>query len=299
MVDAPKIRNIAARLALADVKAAHAPVESLLIETGLTLHQITREDGWIPYLDHAKLLENAARELDNPVRGLMAATAFETRELGVLAYVGLASHRLDDVLHSHARYWKLQTDAWTIALTLDSRSASVELIPAQADFYRFRQASETMVGGILRAYRTFLDAPLAPKAVHFVHEQDRSRSKSIYADLLGCPVDFNRNRCQIIFDAADLMRPIKSADDRLLRILKSHCEQTLSQRDPSKSELTEKIRQRMIDLLPNGQAKATVVASEIGLSERTMHRRLAEDGTCFGDLLCNGQLLPSLASVEP
>ena len=43
-------------------------------------------------------------------------------------------------------------------------------------------------------------------------------------------------------------------------------------------------RSDLIDLFPSGRARAKVVAGNLGMTERTMHRRLASENTSFGQI---------------
>jgi AraC-like DNA-binding protein len=45
------------------------------------------------------------------------------------------------------------------------------------------------------------------------------------------------------------------------------------------------MEQRLVDLLPKGAARAKVIATDLGISERTLTRQLASLGTSFNDLL--------------
>ena len=45
------------------------------------------------------------------------------------------------------------------------------------------------------------------------------------------------------------------------------------------------MEQRIVDLLPKGTARATVIATELGLSQRTLTRQLAALGTKFNEIL--------------
>ena len=45
------------------------------------------------------------------------------------------------------------------------------------------------------------------------------------------------------------------------------------------------MEQRIVELLPQGGARATVIATELGVSQRTLIRQLAALGTSFSDLL--------------
>jgi AraC-like DNA-binding protein len=134
---------------------------------------------------------------------------------------------------------------------------------------------------LIFVYQSFLGEPLAPKAIHFVHDLERPEDKARYQEVLGCPVEFNRNRCQIVLARSQLARPIHTADDRLLHILKSHCEMVLNQHNPPSTSLTARIEREIVEHLTDGKARAETIAGRLGMAERTMHRRLAEEGTSF------------------
>ena len=96
---------------------------------------------------------------------------------------------------------------------------------------------------------------------------------------------FGRNRNQVVLDRRDLGVPIESADDRLLKILISYCDEVLEKRARNKPDDITKLERCIIDLLPTGEAKAKVVAKKLGMSERSLVRRLSEMGTSFSDTL--------------
>jgi AraC-like DNA-binding protein len=281
VAEASKIRNIVARHVIKDLKQAGFSPDSLLREAGLQIYQINRDDGWLPYSAHAQFLEIAARELDDPYYGLNLARKFDPRDLGALAYVGLSSRTLQDALLNLERYMTVQTEAWSFDLVLEARSASLQLTPSEESFYDFQQASEAFAGGIIYGYQFFLSQPLAPIVVRFVHSLKSSKDQARYEELLGCPVEFNRNQSQIVLDRKSLALSISTADDRLLQILKSYCEEVLQQHKPIPTDVIGRVRQTIVDLLPSGRAKAETVANELGMTKRTMHRRLADAGTSF------------------
>ena len=281
MAEASKIRNIVARHVLKDLRQAGIAAEPLIREAGLQMYQINRDDGWVPYANHANLLEIVARELEDPFYGLNLARRFDPRDLGALAYVGLSSRTLEDALLNLERYMTVQTEAWGFDVMFEARSAILELTPSEVEFYDYQQAAEAFVGSLIYGYQFFLSEPLAPTVVRFVHSRGPSKDQAHYEELLGCPVEFNRNRSQIILDRKSLGLPISTADDRLLQILQSYCEQVLKQHKPMRSDLIARVRQTIVDLLPSGRAKIDIVASELGMTKRTMHRRLADEGTSF------------------
>ncbi|NNE24282.1 MAG: AraC family transcriptional regulator [Rhizobiales bacterium] len=281
MTEIPKVRNTVARQIFQELSEAGIAAEPLLKEAGLQTYQINREDGWVSFESHARLLEAASREFADPYFGLHLVKRIDPRDYGALAYVGLSSKTLHDALLNLERYLTVQTEAWNFDVMMEQTAVVLQITPHCSSFDGHTQAAEAAVGTLIYAYQFFLGEPLAPLEVRFVHSTGPSRQHSRYEELLGCPVKFTQNRCQIVLDRKSLSLPIGTADDRLLKILKSYCEHVLEQHKLAHSDLVAKVKQTIVELLPSGRAKAKLVAGELGMTERTMHRRLADEDTSF------------------
>ncbi len=88
----------------------------------------------------------------------------------------------------------------------------------------------------------------------------------------------------MVFEAKLLDCPVETADNELLKILKRHCQQVLGAR-PKADEFVFEVKQLITTLLNSGQPKIDAVAQELGMSSRTLTRRLAEDGLTYKGLL--------------
>jgi AraC-like DNA-binding protein len=49
--------------------------------------------------------------------------------------------------------------------------------------------------------------------------------------------------------------------------------------------MLQRLERRICELLPSGKARAKVLAAELGMSERTLHRRLEGIGAKFADVV--------------
>jgi AraC-like DNA-binding protein len=78
--------------------------------------------------------------------------------------------------------------------------------------------------------------------------------------------------------------PIVSEDKHLLQILETHANDLLSQRHTA-AGLRGLVENRLVSVLPSGRVQAATVAQQLGMSERSLRRRLAEEGTTFSELL--------------
>jgi AraC-like DNA-binding protein len=78
--------------------------------------------------------------------------------------------------------------------------------------------------------------------------------------------------------------PIVSGDSQLLKILTAHADDLLAERY-SAIGLQGMVANQLAGLLPSGEARAAVVARQLGMSPRSLTRHLADERTTFGEIL--------------
>jgi AraC-like DNA-binding protein len=87
-----------------------------------------------------------------------------------------------------------------------------------------------------------------------------------------------------VHDAALLDDSIPGADPKVHALLRQHADSLLAELAPGEG-LVERLRAHLMSSLKSGPPSAAAVAAGIGLTRRTLTRRLAEHGTSFSDLL--------------
>ena len=265
------------------LKQAGADLEGALTEAGLDLRMLNKADAWIPFRAHAKLLEIAARDLGDDCFGLHFSATIDIRDLGLLGYLGIASRTVEDAMYNLARYLRVFSEAFQVDLKVAGETGTLMIVPLHPSYRQWRQATEFAYGGIIHAYRQLTGKRLAPVVVHFVHH--RRLHVDAFAKQFGCPVRFNRNQGYIVLSRKTLATPIGSSDDRLLVILRDHADELLRRRPAHKEEFVHQIERRLTELLPRGQARIKTIATELGMSERTLVRRLAELSMTFATIV--------------
>ena len=277
------VRPLWTRCVAQELKKEGADVEAALAESGLDWRSLNKADGWIPFVRHAELFEIAARELKNDCYGMTLAQRVDVRDGDVFAYLGIASETVEAALRNMARYSRVFSEAFQVELELDGGSGTLNFTAQHPSLSEYRQASEFRHSLIVLACRSFTGKRITPRAVHFIHQ--RRRGMASFAELFGCPVKFGQSHERIIFSRKELATPITSVDHRLLAILRNHAEEILRRRPKQRHELIHRLERRLIELIPTGEARAKIVAAELGMSERTLVRRLGELGTSFADIV--------------
>ena len=113
-----------------------------------------------------------------------------------------------------------------------------------------------------------------------------------------CPVDFAQGVDSWVLPQRVMDLPIVSGDSQLAKILTAHADDLLAERH-SVTGLQSMVANQLASLLPSGESRAAMVArqlgmSQLGMSQRSLTRHLAEEGTTFAEIL--EQLRRRLAS---
>jgi AraC-like DNA-binding protein len=98
---------------------------------------------------------------------------------------------------------------------------------------------------------------------------------------------------EVVFPASTKAIPLVKADPYLNNLLVKYCEEAISVRPSYGSHFGSNVEKIIASHLPHGTARACVIARKLGLSERTLARRLSSEGLTFAALL--QQLKASLA----
>ena len=121
-----------------------------------------------------------------------------------------------------------------------------------------------------------------PLAVHFKHPARGDRA--IYENHFGCPVHFETKRDALEISPESLRVPNRLGDETIARFFDQHLEAALASL-PDDSNLEKRVRLAVAQLLSEGVPPLSLVATKLGLSARTLQRRLADQGQSFQNLV--------------
>jgi AraC-like DNA-binding protein len=94
-------------------------------------------------------------------------------------------------------------------------------------------------------------------------------------------VSFGTDADEITFASSIKSMPIISADPYLDELLITYCEEVLERRAKRPGAFRSNVENAIAVLLPHGKARAPEVARKLGVSPRTLARRLSAEGLTF------------------
>ena len=124
--------------------------------------------------------------------------------------------------------------------------------------------------------------PFAPLAVRFRHPPPPATAAHERA--FDCPVAFEADMDALLVPAAALSRPNRLGDEGITRYLLKQLDAELGQRTAGQS-FADTVKDAVGQSLSEGAPRMVEVARRLGMSERTLHRRLGEEGVSFQRLV--------------
>lgn len=262
------------------------PVQQLLAEVNLDLSPLPDQPAYIDGRVVEQLLAFGLRQLQDPLPGLLVSRWQAMHVFGLVGLLVQTTATVGSLMETIIRVepllgdvgiTRLRREPGTVHLVWDCRFTDPYVRFHAADFVLAAQA-----WGILTAARPGMRVL---DAVHLQHPApDDPALLQRYLDAFGCPVYFNQPEYRLVLPREVLDLPLPSADPQLHAVLEGHARRLLAERS-SMQTLVDLARSRLHQLLQAGDASRERLADVLGMSSRTLHRRLEEAGSSYRGLL--------------
>jgi AraC-like DNA-binding protein len=134
---------------------------------------------------------------------------------------------------------------------------------------------------VIELGRRGTETHLTPKRLELKRPEEPGDGLAGY---FGCPVRYRSQRDAVVLRAADLDMPFVAHNEELLRLLAPHLENQL-QADQKNRGVGDQVKWVLRRLLSGSCPDVVMVAKELGMSARTLQRRITAEGITFRQLL--------------
>lgn len=275
-------RGIAARETLRFLDKSGADAAPLLSKAGLTRGQLQQDPGGVSVVSQHRFLELAAVQTEDPLLGLHVAAQVDLREIGLLFYLAASSATVADAFETLARYAATTNEELRLVISYRNQEAVLTFHPLLVPDVSRRQFSELIALALNRLMCALTNRDCVPAHLSFAHARNTGL-KEVHR-ILRCPVEFSQPTDCWVLPQSTMELPILSRDDHLLHILEAHADHLLEERH-ALGGFQGVVEKQLIGVLASGRVQAAEIASGLGMSVRSLRRRLAEEGTGFGEVL--------------
>ena len=253
--------------------------EQIVGNTGINLKPLDSDEPKMRFDKLALLFERAAELTRDDLLGFRHGKNRNLRLAGMVAYIGLSAATVRDCLHSISRYMRIFSDALELDVSRLDQDGVLEWRYAVPSSIERRQYVEFAIAGLVSDIRELTGLQLCPAELEFRH--NRKRHIREIEKYFGCSVVFGRQRNRIVFKQTDLEVPFQTADTELHRLLTNLGAKAMAPKKSAKSSLLVSLECEIGDRLASGTASQEHIARALGMSSRSLSRKLAEEGTSF------------------
>ena len=226
-----------------------------------------------------------AETLRDPLAGLHAGAGIGLGTYGPFTLLLLTSSDVLGSLRTAIRYQRLSYLFGEIGFAPGGSHSALTLVPAALPPRAFRFRADLELAG---SWRLASDVNRAAQAdarpASMVMPYPRPPEAEHYARVFGCPVQWGGETGRIVWRNADLHAPFQTADPLMHAMLRAQCDRQIALLQADTIGLAARASAHIaahIESLP----AAVATASALGISERSLRRKLAAEGCSYQQLL--------------
>ena len=286
-IDAGKLKRVGlittatANALLAACEAQGVPRAPLLADAQIDAAALDADDGRMAEADLHRLWLMAAERTKDADLAIHAVEAMPKGAYKVIDFMMAHAPSLGTGIERAACYFPLIHTGVRLTTVQTSDECALD-VGKNASPIAARPSAEYTLAAFARRVRESVDEPIRFLRIEcaYAKPEDRRELDRFFA----CPLLFERSNNRLVLSREDWMRPTKRAEPGLFRILEQHAAR-LEAELPEAASLAAHVRRCIASQLRGGRPHARSVAHQLGLSERTLQRRLKEENTGFSALL--------------
>jgi AraC-like DNA-binding protein len=230
----------------------------------------------------------------DPAFGLQAAHCWHPTHLGALGHAWLASSSLERGLERLQRYWQLIGQRTSLSLREEPGGLAVVLSNPRSDPLVAAATTDVDFSVLLAMCRMNAGDDFVPLRVNLIRPEpvDRRPWDAFYR----CPVRFGAPERSLVLPRDEVESPLSTSNRHLVAMLERMLAEDLARLD--RSDVVARCKALLNKRLASGEVTATQVARDLAMSRRTLHRKLADAGTTWQQLVDDTRRELAMALIE-
>lgn len=256
--------------------------ERFFQEVGIDPERLDKPEARIDLNKALDLWERVLALFDDPCLGIKYAKYWHPSQQGALGYAWLSSKTIRDGLNRMVRYEKFLTEGVDINVSEDADTVNVSADFLFKDYASLLPFFGTVgMANLLAMCRLIYGKKLYPLEVTF--KQTKPECSDEFYAYFKSDIRFGMDKDSITFSTDILDKALSGHNPSMTKYADQVAARYLAQLKTA--NIAEKVKVKIVELLPTGEANVKVVANKLYLSERSLSRRMNEADASFRDLL--------------
>jgi AraC-like DNA-binding protein len=255
-------------------------VPMLLRRAGLPANLFEQEKIYVTTAQVFAIWRTVSEMSPDPGFGLKLGTELRFERSHPVSIAGVCSRTFSDALQRLARYKQL-TCPEEIRVHRKAKETSVDFFFIEAKEAQPDLMVDVGLSWILNVGRRGTDGEITPLRLELTRPV---KHRALLERHFGCRVRFRADRNALVFRSSDLDRPFVIHNEELVTMIGTQLDSELKARNAS-VDVGQQVKDTLRRFLAGKRPTLRDVAQELGLSARTLQRRLTDTGITFQQLV--------------
>lgn len=262
------------------VRRAGVNVTALLETVNIDRRYLQDPESRLSVISVCELLERASRVTGIGDFGIQVVMQQGTPDFGPLALLLREEPDVRTALQTLCAHLSLNTDAFDVRLSESGDDVILEQVFRLDKITRGNQLVELTCARLVQIVRHLISATWRPNLVCFSHPAcmlDR-----VGYTLFRCPIEYGHDFTGIVLSPADLETRLNGANSDARRYAAAYLH---SLKPRATMTFLQRVETIILGLLPSGGASSDRIAAQLGITRRTLNRKLNDHGHTYSSLL--------------
>jgi AraC-like DNA-binding protein len=235
----------------------------------------------VPANHFFELHEKLDKEL-GPGFSVRIGQQMKMEDYGVLGLSWKTCSWAGEIFDRSERYFMLLSNTYFFKVEKDIGISRV-FLNREALRRGMELSNEATLSATVVVLRAITESDISPVEVSFKHAPPKKLDD--YDAAFNCPVEFKQPHNYIAYKTKDLNMRTAKADESINRFLVQRVEEETRGIELSAYKIVHDVENLIRDALPSGIPGVEQIGQIMGMSRRTLTRRLSENGLSFRDLI--------------
>lgn len=203
-------------------------------------------------------------------------------DYGVLGLSWKTCSKAGEIFERSERYFHLLSNTYVFKVEKEEAISKIYLL-REAHRRGVELSNEATFSATLVVLQAMTETAIVPQSISFKHQPPQDLKS--YQEAFKCPVLFNQPHNFMVYKTTDLDTRTAKADISINKFLVERVEEETRGIEISSIKIAADVEALVKDALPSGIPSILQIGEYMGMSSRTLTRRLSESGLTFRELV--------------
>ncbi|MFW1763038.1 AraC family transcriptional regulator [Acinetobacter calcoaceticus] len=254
--------------------------QPLLKQAGLDVQALNDPDARYSLKNTANLWKLAVQATQDSCFGLKVASQVNQNTFHVLGHSLITSTTLKEMFLRIIRYFRIVTDIPELEFYGEGKNHYFVIhVPDEVQ----PESIDAFISVFIRSSRALQSSVFSPLRIEL--RRSEPQDLETFQSILKAPIVFNAPKDMIVFDTATIEQPLDGGNPSLTQEYDEIINRYLARFD--KENILARVKVKLIEKLSTGDFQQQDVAKSLGLSIRSLQRKLSAENTSYSELLDN------------